>query len=113
MALELLITFRDPTRQSVFRPFCLQVVLRRAWWPLAKRFGLPMLQQLECLHIKTRAEVETLIRELDIARKALARPEEVAVSDSDAAYMLKRSGDVQTALRAALEEWENVDVASL
>ncbi|SRR6266568_2420143 len=113
MALELLITFRDPNRNGVFHPFSFQDVLRRAWWPLAKRLGLRLLQQLETLDIKNRAEAETLVHELGAVRKALATPEAVCISDKDAAYMLKRIGEVEPLILGAIREWDNVDSISL
>lgn len=88
MALALLITFSDAKRKDVSHPFSVQDVLRRAWWPLARRLGLPLLQQLECLDIRDRSPAESLVHELETVRKALAQPHAVCVSQGDAAYML-------------------------
>ena len=113
MALELLITFRDPKRKKVFHPFSFQIVLRRAWWPVAKRLCLPLLQQLECLDITKRSDAEQLIRELEVVRSALLHPEDVIVSEEDAAYMLKRIGEVEPLIRKAIDEWADVESVSL
>ena len=113
MALELLITFRDPKRKEVFHPFSFQVVLRRAWWPLAERLRLPLLQQLETLDIRERLEAEALIHELGVAREALARPEAVGISDQDAAYMRKRIDQVEPLIQGAIRDWDCVDSISL
>jgi hypothetical protein len=112
MALELLITFRDK-RKSVFHPFSFQVVLRGAWWPLAQRLALPLLQRLETLDIRDRLEAEALVHELGIAREALARPEAVGISDQDAAYMRKRIGEVEPLIQAAIRDWDYVESISL
>jgi hypothetical protein len=113
MALELLITFRDPKRKKAFHPFSFQVVLKRAWWPLANRLGLPLLQQLECLELTRRADAEQLVRELGIVRDALLRPEVLGISEEDAAYILKRIGEVVPLVRGAIQEWDDVDSISL
>ena len=113
MALELLITFKDQNRQRVFHPFSLQEVLRRAWWPLAKRLGLPMIEQLECLDIRDRAAAENLVRELETVRNALAKPEAACISQGDAAYMLKRISEVEPLIRTAIKDWDSVDSLSL
>ena len=88
-------------------------VLRRAWWPLAERLGLPLLQQLECLDIRDRATAERLVRELETVRTALARPDAVFVSEGDAAYMLQRIGEVEPLIRGAIENWDDVANLSL
>jgi hypothetical protein len=113
MALELLITFRDPKRKSVFHPFSYQEVLRRAWWPLAQRLGLPLLQRLETLDIRDRVEAEALVQEFGIAREALTRPAALDITEQDAAYMLKRLGEVEPLIRDAVRDWDYVDNISL
>lgn len=113
MALELLITFRDPKRKHIFHPFSLQIVLQRAWWPLAKRLGLPLLQQLETLDITERSDAEQLMREFEVARSALLRPEVVSISEDDATYMLKRMSELEPLIRGAIQEWDDVDSISL
>ena len=113
MALELLITYKNRSRPNLFHPFSLQDVLRRAWWPLARRLGLPILQQLECLEIRDLANAKALLREFEIVRQALAQPEAVFVSQNDADYMLKRISEVEPSIQTAIEEWEQVDSISL
>jgi hypothetical protein len=113
MALELLITFRDPKRSNVFHPFSFQEVLRRAWWPLAERLHLPLLQRLETLDIRDRLEAEALVRELGVARQALGRPEAAGISEPDAAYMLKRIDQVEPLIRRAIGDWDDVESISL
>ena len=113
MALELLITFRDPTRKSVFHPFCLQVVLRRSWWPLAQRLGLPLLQRLETLDIRDKVEAEALVRELGIAREALTRPAAVDIAQEEANYMVLRIDQVVPSIQDAIRDWDHVDHISL
>jgi len=113
MALALLITFSDPKRKDVSHPFSFQDVLRRAWWPLAHRLGLPLLQQLECLDIRDRAKAESLVRELEIVRTALAQPDAVCVSEGDAAYMLQRISEVEPLIRGAIQDWDDVVNISL
>jgi hypothetical protein len=110
MALELLITFRDPKRKSVFHPFCFQVVLYKARWPLAKRLGLPLLQRLETLDIRDKVEAEALVQELGIAREALTRP---AAVDIEQVYMLKRIDQVVPLIQDAVRDWDYVDSISL
>src|SRR5262249_55803930 len=113
MALALQITFSDPKRKDVYHPFAFQDVLRRAWWPLAKRLNLPLLQQLECLDIRERAEAERLVRELETVRQALAHPEAVDISEGDAAYMVQRISEVEPLIRETIENWEDVVSVSL
>jgi hypothetical protein len=113
MALELLITFRDPKRKSVFHPFCFQVVLYRSWWPLARRLGLPLLQRLETLDIRDRVEAEALVRELGIAREALTTPAALDIAQEEADYMLKRIDQVVPLIRDAIRDWDYVDCISL
>jgi len=113
MALELLITFRDPERKAIFHPFSFQEVLRRAWWPLAERLRLTLLQRLETLDIRDRLEAEALIHELGIAREALARPEAAGISDQDAAYMRKRIDQVEPLIQGAIRDWDYVESISL
>jgi len=113
MALELLITFRDQTRNQVFHPFCFQEVLRRAWWPLAVRLRLLLLQRLETLDIRERPEAEALVHELEVARQALARPEAVDIAEQDAAYMLKRIPQVEPLIQQAIRDWDYVESISL
>jgi hypothetical protein len=113
MALALTIAFKDPKRKNVYHPFSFQVVLQRSWWPLAKRLGLPLLQQLECLEIKERQEAERLIGELEIVRETLQHPEDVSISPDDAAYMLRRISEVEPMIRGAVQEWSYVDYLSL
>src|SRR5258705_12877354 len=105
MALAFMITFSDPNRKPVYHPFSFQDVVRRAWWPLAKRLGLPLLQQLECLDIQDQATAKSLVRELEIVRSALAQPAAVSISDGDAAYMLQRIRDVEPLIRGAIQDW--------
>ena len=113
MALALLITFRDPKRNKVFHPFSVQEVLRRAWWPLAERLRLPLLQRLETLDIRDRVEAEALIREIGIACEALTRPAALDISEGDAAYMLKRMDQIEPLIRDAVRDWDYVDSISL
>jgi hypothetical protein len=113
MALELLITFHDPKRKPVFHPFSFQLILRRAWWPLAKQLDLPMLQRLETLDITQRSEAEQLVCELEIVRGALIHPEVLGILDEDAAYMLRRIGEIEPLIRAAIQDWDAVKNISL
>jgi hypothetical protein len=113
MALALMITFSDPKRKDVYHPFSFQDVLRRAWWPLAKRLELPLLQQLECLDIRDQATALSLLRELEIVRSALVQPAAVSISESDAVYMLQRISDVEPLIRGAIQDWDDVVNISL
>ena len=114
MSLALTITYSDPDRRrDVYHPFSFQAVLVRAWWPLAKHLGLPLLQQLECLDIRDRADAEKLVRELQIVREALANPEAVSISEGDAAYMLQRISDVLPLIQRAIKDWDDVVDISL
>src|SRR6185369_16733281 len=109
MSLSLRITFSDPDHsRDVYRAFSAQDVLVRAWWPLAKRLGLPLLQQLECLDIRERADAENFVCELEIVREALAHPEAVSISERDASYMLQRINDVAPLIRGAIKDWDDV-----
>ena len=113
MSLSLLIGFKDPKRAKVYHPFAFQVVLLRSWWHLARRLGLPLLQQLECLDIKDRCEAECLIHELEVVRGVLQEPDNVGISRGDAAYMLRRISEVEPLIKAAIQEWNHVDYLSL
>ena len=114
MSLSLRITFSDSDRsRDVYHPFSFQAVLLRAWWPLAKRLNLPLLQQLECLDIRNRVDAEKLVDELEIVREALAHPEAVSISEGDAAYMLQRISDVVPLIRGAIRDWDDVVNISL
>jgi len=114
MSLALRITFSDPDHgRDVYHPFSAQDVLVRAWWPLAKRLGLPLLQQLECLDIRDRAAAESFVRELEIVRSALTDPSAVGISERDAAYMLQRISDVEPLLLGAIQDWDDVVNISL
>jgi hypothetical protein len=113
MALALQITFKDPEREDVYHPFSFEDVLRRCWWPIAQRFGLPHLQQLECLTIRERQEAENLLGELEVVRNALESSDHEGISPDEAAYMLKRIEEVDPLIREALEDWGKVSSLSL
>ena len=113
MALSLQIFFHDPKRNYISHPFSFQDVLRRSWWPLAHRLGLPLLQQLECLSIRERDQAENLLRELEAVRDALRNPDGVSISRDDAAYMLQRISEVEPLIRGAVQDWSHVDHLSL
>ena len=113
MSLSLHIVFNDPKRAQVYHPLAFQEVLRRSWWPLAQRLGLPLLQKLECLFISTRQEAESILREFEVVRGALGQPDHGGISQGDAAYMLRRLSEVEPLIMEAVQEWDHVDHLSL
>ena len=113
MSLALSIDYSDPSSERVYHPFAFQNVLRRSWWPLAKRLNLPLLQKLECLIIKQRNEAEELVAEFQAVKLALQTPETAGVDIDDASYMLKRISQVEPLIQRAIQNWEKVDCISL
>ena len=113
MALALQITFKDPEREHVYHPFSFEDVLRRCWWPIAQRLGLPHLQRLECLEIREQQEAESLLGELETVRNALESSDQDGISRDEAAYMLRRIGEVEPLIREAVREWKGVESLSM
>ena len=112
MSLALAIYYSD-SRERISHPFSFQEVLRRSWWPLAKRLNLPLLQQLECLIVKNRNDAEQLMAEFEAVKLALKTPENAGILSGDAPYMLQRIGEVEPLIREAIRDWESVDHISL
>jgi hypothetical protein len=72
-----------------------------------------LLQRLETLDITERLEAEALVHEIGVARQALDRPETVGICEQDAAYMLKRIGQVEPLIQQAIRDWDYVESISL
>jgi hypothetical protein len=113
MSLALQITFKDPEREEIYHPFSFEDVLRRCWWPIAQRLGLPHLEQLECLEIREQQEAESLLRELAVVREALKGEDQDGISRDEAAYMLRRIDEVEPLIQEALREWGGVESSSM
>ena len=113
MSLALQITFKDPEREEIYHPFSFEDVLRRCWWPIAQRLGLPHLQQLECLEIREQQEAESLLRELEVVKNALEGSDHEGISPDEAAYMLRRIEEVEPLIQEAVREWNGVESLSM
>lgn len=109
MAIDLVVKYRDPNREDGYFPFAFQRYARLYWWPIAERFGLEKLQQLEFLEIRCEIEVDELIDEIRCVGEyvAMAKPEEVP--DDHRAYLLERIEKVIPFLEATRAEWHAID----
>jgi hypothetical protein len=113
MSLDAHIHYKDPARETWSHPFCNQSTLNEFWWPIAKKHGLELLQQMECLFVRERSIAQEMVREFRFVEGLLRGPERAGLSQEDAEIVLKRLQITLDAFEGALAEWENVDYTSI
>ena len=109
MAIDLVIQYRDPTREDGYFPFTFQRYARLYWWPIAERLGLEKLQQLELLDVRSEAEVDDLIDEIRRVSEYVSAATPDEIPPDHRAHLLERIEKVIPFLQAARAEWPNVD----
>jgi hypothetical protein len=109
MAIDLLIHYRDASREVGYFPFAFQRYARLYWWPIAERLGLEKLQQLELLTVRTEVEVDELIEEIRRVRDYVSASQPEEIPPDHRTYLLERIDKVIPFLQQARAEWSAID----
>lgn len=113
MSVDLSIHYKDTARPPYSHPFSGNRVLQECWRPLAERFGLKTLTQMEDLWIYEQAEAEQFAAELRVVERHLRQLDRAYVPLWETNYMLERLAILLPVIDQAISEWDQVKVLSV